>query len=265
MLVNAVGGKIARELGDELRHGSRAHVPNPLQRGDEVVRVDPCRVAVDALARIGSQQDLREDPVQEHPRRVDLDAARAREDERRLDEIGPLPGAEPPMRLLEAGDEAGHRDGALSDPERLRVPALEVHDHLFDVAQRLRRRGEEAVEDDGFALRLAHEEKTPARRTRERSLADRSDESGSDAGIHGVPALAQHSRARLCRERMAGRDRAVRRALTPASSRTLTQSLGEGIRYAFGVRAAPRVSPSEGSSVARCCRRRTRGPRRPRS
>ena len=170
VLANAVGGKIVCKLGDELDHRSRAHVANPFEGGDQVFRGDLRGVAVDALARVGSQQDLFEDPVEEHSRGVDFDAAGPRQGERGLDEICPLPVAEPPVSLLEPGNETWHRDRALPDPERLSVPALEIDDDLVDVAERLRRRSEEAVEDDGFASGLAHEQEPSTGRARERSL-----------------------------------------------------------------------------------------------
>ncbi len=55
------------------------------------------------------------------------------------------------MRLLQAGDEPRHRDRPGADAERLRARVLEVDDDLLELAERLRRDGEEAVEDDRHA------------------------------------------------------------------------------------------------------------------
>ena len=83
--------------------------------------------------------------------------------DRRLDELGPRDAAESAMCLLEAGNEPGHGDGALADVEDLRRGVAEVDHDLLHLAERLRRRGEEAVEHGRLALE-PREQKAATRR-----------------------------------------------------------------------------------------------------
>ena len=66
---SGVGDLVAREvsgeLGHQLGHGRRTDVADALERGDELVRLDPARGAVDPPAPLVALEDPRQDRVQE--------------------------------------------------------------------------------------------------------------------------------------------------------------------------------------------------------
>ena len=164
-----VRGEVVPKLGEQLGDRRRPQVANALERLAELVGHDPCRIAEDAPPTLLPQEDLREDPVQERARLVAGDAL-AGELERRLDEVGPRLGREAPVRDLQSRQQTGHGDGAVADVERLRAGVLEVDEHLVHLAQALRRRREEAVEQRRLVPFGVDEQQTPAGRPGQRPL-----------------------------------------------------------------------------------------------
>ena len=220
------------ELGNELGDRFAPDVADALERRDELLRRDVGRIAVHADARGVAQEDLAEDPVQEGPRLVDGDAPRPGELERGREDRLPLERGVAAMRLLEAGDEPRHRDRPGADPECLRARVLEVDDHLLELAQRLRRDGEEAVEDDRSLVGPGHEEKPAARGARQRPLDDGGDERRREAGVDRVPAGGEHVRSRLGRQRVTCGDRTAGNAVSSGRPRGHRESvLGSDAAY----------------------------------
>ena len=171
------------------------------------LRVHARRVAVDAAAALVAQEDPLEDQVQERARLVALEAL-ARQRDRRLDEVAPLARREAAVDLLETGEEPGDRDRALADVEDLRPGVAEVDDELLHLAEPARRNLEEAVEHRRLAGGLVDEREAASGRARERPFRDECGERGCEQRVDGVPAVAQHARAGLGRERVTGCDRA---------------------------------------------------------
>ncbi len=133
------------------------------------------------------QEELRLGRVE--PQRGELD--------RGLDELRPRHAPEAAMRLLEAGDEAGHGDRALADVVALRRVA-EVDREILELAERMRGRGEEAVEQGHLAVDPAEEE-AAAGRAGQRALGHGRRERCGDARVDGVPALLEDAARRLRR------------------------------------------------------------------
>ena len=168
------------------------------------------RIAVDAPPTVVALEDPLQDQVQRLALLVAFEAPLGEAD-RRLDEVRPGAGREAAVDLLEARQEARHRDGAVADVEHLRSGIAEVDDELLHLAEPRCRDAEEAVEHRGGAARLVDEREAASGRARQRAFRDESRESSAEQSIDGVPALAQDARASLGRQRMTGCDGASHR------------------------------------------------------
>ena len=168
-LEHPVRAKVVRVLGDETSHHRRAVVADGFERLAGIPRVNTRRIAVDAPAAVVALEDPLEDQVQRLALLVALEA-RLGEANRRLDEVRPGAGREAAVDLLEARQEARHRDGAVADVEHLRAGIAEVDDELLHLAEPRCRDAEEAVEHRGGAARLVDEREAASGRAGQRAL-----------------------------------------------------------------------------------------------
>ena len=179
----------------------------PFERRDEVGRLDPLRHAVDPAAAVLPLEDPRQDQVQELLGRRRLAPLLGQLD-RRLDELRPRQAAEPALRLLEPGDEARHGDRALADMEDLRRRVAEVDHDLLHLAERARRRCEEAVEQATLTVDPGEQE-AASRRTGQGTLRHGCGKRGRNAGVDRVATLSEHARACLCGDPVSSCDRSL--------------------------------------------------------
>ena len=188
----------------------------PLERAREighhepVARDEPVTVAaVDHLSLACVAQDQIEDRVEIGLRFRQLDAL-PRVANRGLEQDRPGKRPEEPVRLAQPRGRPRDRAGRGADPERLRRLRREgdVHGlHLCDLAavEPESRNGDEVVEHARRAVAGTVDEHEAARAgAGEGTLGDPGDEGRSDGRVHRVPALAEHTGARLGGERVAG-------------------------------------------------------------
>ena len=115
-LEHPVRAKVVRVLGEEPGHHRRALVADGFERLAGIARVNTRRIAVDAPSAVVALENPLENQVQRLALLVPLEA-RLGEAHRRLDEVRPGAGREAPVDLLEPGQEARNRDGAVADVE----------------------------------------------------------------------------------------------------------------------------------------------------
>ena len=151
-----VARQVVRELGQQLRHGLAAPVPDQLERRNELLRPQAVAVPVDAPASFVTLEDRDEDLVQERLRVVHANAL-TRELDRRLEEIRPRKQSVAGVSRLQAGHETGDGDRLLADVEHLRRGVGEVDHELLHRPERSRRHREEAVEHDRVPARFPHD------------------------------------------------------------------------------------------------------------
>ena len=134
--------------------------------------------------------------------------AAPRELDRRLDQIGPGPGREPTVRLLEPREEARDRDRALADVEDLRPRVAEVDQelvHLAEARASARRRSSRAPSSRRSGS-CTSRKPPPAGPVSGPSVTKRR-ERGGEERVDRVPALAQHARPGLGGQRVTRGDR----------------------------------------------------------
>ena len=128
--------------------------------------------------------------------------------DRRLNELGPRNAPEQAVRLLEPCHEPRHRDGARADVEDLRRRVAEVDHDLLHLAERPRRRCEEAIEHRRLAVEPGEQEAT-ARRAGQWPLGHSGRKRGYDACVDRIAAVREHARTCLGGDLIPGRDRAL--------------------------------------------------------
>ncbi len=162
-------------------------------------------IGVDPPAPFVTLEDSDEDLVQEALRLAHVHA-RAGELDRRLDQLLPGHLTESSVRLAQSGEQARDRDRPVADVIALRRRA-EVHREVLDLAQRLGRDGEEAVEKRRPAANM-NEQEAATGRPGQRPLGHERRAGGRDARVDGVSTAFEHPGARLGGQGMACSNRA---------------------------------------------------------
>jgi hypothetical protein len=200
--------EIVREVGEQHCDGLRAGVAEQHERRDEIRSVDHADAAVDAASAVLALEDRDEDLVEERLGGRCLERP-SRELQRRGEERGPGEAAATLVGLGQARQQPGHRDGRVADVEDLRRRVREVDLDLVHLAERRRRDGKEAVEDERILPRLGEQDEATARRSCKRALGHEGRERRRERGVDARAALAERPRARLGRVPVPGRDRAA--------------------------------------------------------
>jgi hypothetical protein len=112
------------------------------------------------------------------------------------------------VRLLEPRHEPGYRDGAGTDVEDLCRRVAEIDHDFLHLAERPRRRCEEAIEHRRLTVEPGEQEAT-TRRTGQWPLGHSRRKRGYDACVDRIAAVREHARTCLGGDLIPGSDRAL--------------------------------------------------------